>query len=427
MPDTTIESTTIGSAVTEPFAAQTYGVRRWVVAFVLCLSVLTGFFDRISVAVLFTNTDFTSAIGIGFDPVKLGWLMTAFLLAYGASSLLLGGLGDLLGPRLTLAVSAGIWGLTMIVMGSTSSYLVMIICRVVLGLAEGPQFALLSKTVTRWFPPAEHGRANSTWMIGGPLGSALGFPLSIWLVHEYGWRASFHVLAALNLLIVIPLVLLVVSDWPPGTTAQQKHALESSNSRGATMAEDFRHLAGNLQFWLLVVLNCGVLIYLWGLTSWLPTYLEKVHGLRLAQLGIFSSLPFLLTFLAEIATGFVSDWLGRRAIIALLGLLCAGALMYVGSQMSDPYLAATLIALSSAGWGFAVPCIYAMSYAVIPKRLTATGVGAVNGVGNLLGAVTPLIMGIILAQTGSYNAGLMVIVLGSIFFACAALPLLRRY
>ena len=414
-------------AIAHNVVAQTYGAKRWLVGVVLCASVLTGYFDRISVAVLFTNADFYNTLGIGFDPVRLGWLMTAFLLAYGASSVFLGSLGDILGPRLTLGIAAGIWGVVMLVMGTTDSYVVMILCRIVLGLAEGPQFALLSKTVTRWFPPAEHGRANSLWMVGGPLGSAIGFPLTIWLVHAFGWRASFFVLAAFSLVVVMPLVFLVMTDWPAGTTPQQKQALDRSNGAGAGVGEDIRRLAGNLQFWLLVVLNCGTLVYLWGLTSWLPTYLEKARGLKLGQLGIFSSLPFFLTFLAEIASGFVSDWLGKRAILAVLGLFGAGILMYVGSQVSDPYMAATLIALSSASWGFAVPCIYAMAYAVIPKRLTATGIGMVNGVGNLLGALTPLIMGFILAETGSYNAGLMVIVLGSMIFACAAFPMVRKY
>jgi nitrate/nitrite transporter NarK len=315
----------------------------------------------------------------------------------------------------------------MIIMGTTDSYLVMILCRIVLGLAEGPQFALLAKTVTRWFPPSEHGRANSIWMVGAPLGSAIGFPLTIWLVHTYGWRASFFVLAAFSLVVVMPLVFLVLTDWPVETTQQQKDALERSAVTGSSMAADLQKLAGNVEFWLMVVLNIGTLVYLWGLTSWLPTYLEKARGLKLGQVGIFSSLPFFLTFFAEIASGVVSDWLGKRAILSFAGLLGAGVLMYFGSQASDPYTAATLIALSSGSWGFAVPGLYAMAYAVIPKRLTASGIGMVNGVGNLMGALTPVVMGAILASTGSYNAGLMVIVLGPILFGCAALPLVRKY
>jgi hypothetical protein len=51
---------------------------RWIVAIVLFVAVVAAFFDRISIAVLFTNTDFQNAIGIGFNMPLLGLLMTAF-------------------------------------------------------------------------------------------------------------------------------------------------------------------------------------------------------------------------------------------------------------------------------------------------------------------------------------------------------------
>ena len=72
---------------------------RWGVAGVLLLVVIAGFFDRISIAVLFTNQDFNDAIGTGFNPAKLGLLMTAFLFAYGASGVVLSFVGDIYGPR----------------------------------------------------------------------------------------------------------------------------------------------------------------------------------------------------------------------------------------------------------------------------------------------------------------------------------------
>jgi predicted MFS family arabinose efflux permease len=71
------------------------------------------------------------------------------------------------------------------------------------------------KVIRRWFPENEQGRAKSVWMIVSPLGSAIGFPLTITIVAMFGWRASFYALAALNLIIVVPLILAVVGDWPP--------------------------------------------------------------------------------------------------------------------------------------------------------------------------------------------------------------------
>jgi sugar phosphate permease len=404
-------------------AAQRNSNYRWLVGLVMGCSVLTGYFDRISVAVLFSNPDFYNAIGIGFDLPKLGLLMTAFLISYGISSLFLGPLGDLLGPRLTLGLSAACWGGLMIIMGSTSSYYVMIGCRILLGLAEGPQFALLSKLVKRWFPQKEHARANAIWLMGGPLGSAIGFPLTLWLVHSFGWRASFYVLGLVSLLVVMPLVFWLVRDWPNGIAETEK----------ASSRVSFRIELGSLirdyRYWLVVIINLGNLVYLWGLTSWLPTYLDKARQLRLTDLGIFASLPFILTFLSEFIAGYTSDRIGKRAVIAFCALLAAGSLMFIGSQVSDPYLAATFIALSSAAWGFSIPTTYSLAIAFIPAGLTATGVGVLNGLGNLVSSVIPLFMGFIVQMSGgNYSYGLLVIVLIPMFLSFAAVPLIiKRY
>ena len=133
---------------------------RWLVALVLLAALMSAFFDRISIAVLFTNAEFHSAIGTGFDPAKLGLLMTAFLIPYALSAFLLSFTGDLFGPRRALCLAAVVWGCLMLLMGSVASYGMMIAYRVGLGITEGPQFSWPIKAVKRWFPPAEYTLAN---------------------------------------------------------------------------------------------------------------------------------------------------------------------------------------------------------------------------------------------------------------------------
>jgi predicted MFS family arabinose efflux permease len=63
------------------------------------------------------------------------------------------------------------------------------------------------KIVSRWFPRAEHGRANTIRLAGSPLGSAIGFPLVIAHVSIFGWRVAFYVLAGLSIIVMVPLLL----------------------------------------------------------------------------------------------------------------------------------------------------------------------------------------------------------------------------
>lgn len=73
-----------------------------------------------------------------FDTTRLGILMSAFLLSYGFSSVLLSGLGDRIAPLRLLTGMMMVWCILMVMMGFTHNYTVMVTLRILLGIAEGP-------------------------------------------------------------------------------------------------------------------------------------------------------------------------------------------------------------------------------------------------------------------------------------------------
>lgn len=400
-------------------------IRRWLIATVLLCLVVTGYFDRISVAVLFTNKDFQTAMGTGFNPALLGMLMTAFFIPYGLASLFLSFTGDAFGPRRMLVAGSMIWGTLMLIMGSVNSYLAMLLSRICLGIAEGPQFSWILKIISRWFPRGEHGRANTIWLAGSPLGAAIGFPLIIALVAAFGWRTAFYLLAALSILVMTPLLLLIVKDSPAS-----HHITEAESQKSPRAAELWRDCSIFLRdtnFWLLTVCDCGELIYLWGLNSWLPTYLQKVRNFDLQHLGIYSALPFILLFVGVILSGFLSDKFGKKAILIFIGLAGAAVLLYAGTVAADRNIAAVIIALSSGMFGLAVPATYALTQQIVPPSVVASGAGVINGIANTVGALAPFAMGLVISATNNFDAGLMVLVIGSFCCSCAILPLVKRY
>jgi hypothetical protein len=69
-----------------------------------------------------------------------------------------------------------------------------------------------------------------------------------------------------------------------------------------------------------------------------------------------------------------------------------------------------------------------MAIAFIPARLTSTGIGVLNGIGNIVSSFVPLLIGMIVAASGgNYGTGLLTIVLLPILLGCAAIPLVKRY
>jgi cyanate permease len=101
--------------------------------------------------------------------------------------------------------------------------------------------------------------------------------------------------------------------------------------------------------------------------------------------------------------------------------------MYAVSVVPDPQTAALLIAASAFFWGSALPPLFALSLQILPPRAVASGVGVFNGIGNIVGAFSPVAMGALIAHTGSFNAGLMVLVGATTIGSLAMLPLVRRF
>ena len=395
---------------------------RWAMSIVLLVAVTTAFFDRINVAVLFTNAEFHADIGVS-DPASMGFLMTAFVLPYGISALLFSIFGDYFGPRRTLSGIAAILAATMAMMGAVSSYPLMVAGRMMIGLTEGPQFGTAIATVKRWYAPREQALGNAIWTIGSPLGPAIGFPLVILLVNQFGWRASFFALAALNALIVLPIIWFFLRDRPPEPVANSIAPAED----GISFSEAIFTVIRDPKFWLITTFNCGVLIYLWGLNSWLPTYLQQARGFNLVQTTFYSSLPYILMIGGQFLAAWVSDLIGRRAIVCAFNLFMTGVFVYLTSIVPDATAAAWCIAISAGFWGGTAPTLFTLGSQIMPAKVTAAGFGLYGGIGSIAGAFAPLIIGLLVASTGNFTAGLQFLVFCCILGSLAMIPLMRKY
>jgi len=394
---------------------------RWLISFVLLVAVMTAFFDRINIAVLFSDPEFQQAMGTS-DPARMGLLMTAFLVPYGLSILLFSISGDFFGPRKTLTSIAGLLAATMALMGTVSSYILMFVGRVFLGLMEGPQFGTATATVKNWFPLHEQGRANALWTIGSPLGSAIGFPLVILLNAQFGWRVSFFVLAALNAFIVLPLIWYFLKDKPP-----QASAAPVSQVQSASFGEALIVLINDWKIWLLTIYNCGAMIFLWGFNSWLPSYLREARQFDMAATGFYSSLPFVFMLAGMISGAWLGDKTGRRAVICGSSLFLTGVFIYLAANAPNATNSALFLAFSAGFWGSTVPTLFAMGMQIIPAKITAAGFGIYAGISNLVASTAPFIMGVLIGNAGNFIAGLQFLVFSCMLCSLVMIPLMRKF
>lgn len=393
-------------------------LQHWTPATVLMICVVLAFFDKISIAVLFSDPAFQDVMGVTEDKSRLGWLMTSFLLSYGFSSIFLSFLGDLFSPKKLIFWSVLSWGILMIIMGFTTSYKWMFINRVLLGIAEGPLFALCYSIVKLCYSEREQARASTMFILGTPIGAALGFPITAYVLGNYDWHTTFFVMGGLTLIATV----LVHFGLKNVEVSGRREIVKTDHK------ENIRILMKNKAFWIVCIFNIALMTYLWGLNSWIPTYLMEEKGFNLKEFGSLSMIPFIGMLFGEIGGALFSDRFSvRRAPQVFVGLLGAGIAMYLMVVVSTNTLVISMMTISSMMWGISVSAVFALLSRVSEKEVATTAGGIFNGLANFSSAIVPVLIAYIVMFTGDFDTGIIFLALVAVIGSIILVPLLRRY
>ncbi|MBO1331838.1 MFS transporter [Streptomyces sp. VRA16 Mangrove soil] len=369
---------------------------RWAGVISLLVIVLISYVDRVNVSVLITDEAFTDHFGITGDRVAQGALSTVFLVGYGIAAFFLTPLYETrLGARRGLFLSVALWSVMTLLSPYALGALTLTVLRALLGGAEGPLFSLKTMYVREHFAPHEAGRPNAVSSMGVSLGTAAGLPLITYLVYHYDWHTSFLALAALNAVVGLPLIALFVRGR--GGAARERTGF------GTTLKGALRmpRLAP------ILLVEIATLAYLWGSSAWLPSFLLQERHFSLTAMGAVSSMPFLMSLVSGFLGGFLLDRLPRRLLALPFVVGSAGTavcVLVVAGAHSDVTVAVGLI-LAGGFWGLQGPAIPTLVQHCAPARFVGSAYGVVNGVGNLVSAFMPTLMGVAIAASGGHGFG----------------------
>ncbi len=100
----------------------------------------------------------------------MGFVFSAFTIAYALFEIPTGAWGDRIGPRRVLTRIVVWWSSFTIATAAAFSYASLLAIRFLFGMGEAGAFPNASKVISRWFPAAERGTAQGIFFAGGAPG-----------------------------------------------------------------------------------------------------------------------------------------------------------------------------------------------------------------------------------------------------------------
>ncbi|HEY9616646.1 MAG TPA: MFS transporter [Microcoleaceae cyanobacterium] len=394
--------------------------RRWRIPIVLAVTVFVNYLDRNNLALALPQI----AADFGWSDRELGangeWLLAAFFLSYALSNLLLSPIAERFGAKRSIILAIVAFSLfTLLCAPFGQSLTALIILRLLLGLGEGVHIPMLSAITSQWFPASERSRANAIWGAGIILAVAAAPLIIVPLTNAIGWRLTFAVLGLAGLAISLPLVIWLVQDAPrrqgTNTTAPAEMPAEQLPSEQHPVIRSSPRYTRDRRFWLTVLGGSLNAFCAFGILNWLPTYFNRAKGINFEQLGWPLTLIFSAGLVGLACMAYLGDRYQRRTWLAGFGFVIAGIMVLLAAQVNN--LAVLVLCFAIAV--FCQSAYGAQEYAIVqhllPPDRVGAGTGLYNGLSILFGGVGgSLIPGTIAAATGSFDAAMLSIVVGTL-------------
>ena len=371
-------------------------IRRAVLALIFAFA-FTGYVQRTSISIAAQRM----MPELGLSQIQVGWLLTAFLFTYAVFQIPGALAGQWIGPRRALTVI----GLATIIatLGTVVGagvFVVLLVARALLGVAQAALFPVGAGTIRTWFPVNRWASAQALVVTGLWSGAAATPALVAWLMEQYGWRWALVVTSVPSLLLVV-LWYMYARDRPDqhsAVSAAELSELAPSPSPEAPGPGSLRRVLADRQVLLLTV-SYFVMNYVFYLvTFWSFLYLIQARHMSVLESGLFAVLPFLAAGIAAAAGGRLADRFGMR-VVPLVALPSAAVFLYLTVTATSPYWAVAMLCL-----GFGCVELTEGSYWGATMRRapsdTMAATAFLNTGGNLGGVVaTPIIA----ALSASYS------------------------
>lgn len=398
-------------------------VRHRVLAFCIALGAIT-YMDRVAISL--TSKDVMQELGI--SDLQMGFVFSAFTLAYGAFEIPTGWWGDRIGTRAVLTRIVTWWSVFTIATAGVFNYTSLLVIRFLFGAGEAGAWPNAARTFSRWFPRHERGRAQGIFFTGAHGGAAVTPFIVQALLPHVGWRWIFVIFGCGGFFWAAAWYWWFrnePSEHPSVNEAERK-LIEAG--RGPAVSHSLSGVPwGRIFADKNVLLLCaqyftqsyGFYFFL----TWMPTYLARERGFTAMDLAAFAAMPMLACVGADVFGGLASDSASKRfgirrgrALVAGSSFVFASICMLAGTAATDPRTAGVLLALASGWSAFLLGAAWSTCVDIAGPHAGVVS-ACMNTAGQVGGMLSPVIIGFVLQYWQNWS---MPLYLTGVLFALGA-------
>jgi ACS family glucarate transporter-like MFS transporter len=359
-------------------------------------------------------------------PLKtMGWILSSFLFGYALSQIPGGYLADRYGPRRVL-IAAIAWWSVLTAATAIAPQLPMVrwfgiawafaIVRSLIGIGEAPSSPSYTKVVANWMGNARRGIGSSFNLLGIGLGGAVTPVLITFIMRHWGWRAAFYICGLVGILVALAWYFLA-TDRPeehPRVNAEEIELIGAGRSFATSQTSKLHVPWGRIftnRSIIALVLGyfCqGFPIYFFH--TWLFTYLVRVRGFSLTQGGLYGATPSIAIVVAAPLGGLFADSAVRKfgkpkgqRIAVWLGMFASAILMWEGANAPNKVIAILFLA-AAAGCNMFASVTFWAACIDLGQQFSGSVAGLMNTMGNLGGALSPIVTAYLAARFGWSSA-----------------------
>jgi ACS family tartrate transporter-like MFS transporter len=319
------------------------------------------------------------------------------------------------------------WGLLAMGMMFVKTPVQFYVMRFLLGMAEAGFFPGVIFYLSQWFPAHMRARAISRFYISFPLGSVFMGAIAGALLGLQG-KAGLAGWQWLFLIEGLPAVLLSIVFWlylPAGPAeakwlaADERQWILHHVNRGVVDGH-----GGNVgralrdpRVWQISLLFYCMLSCSYAYTFSAPAILQAITALSNRNVGFLVATMSLLGAPCMILNAIHSDHTKERYLHIAIPFLVIAAGYLVGGLSRVPFLAVPALAIASLGYFSMQGPLLALASSFLHGKSAAAGIATMNTIGILGGFVGPYWMGLARDFTGTYQPGLLTLVIPSLIGA----------